>query len=83
MIFLLRHYGEELRDGRVPLVLLQGSHLGRPTSADEMGEITFPPRGHEVGHPVYQGIIWIGPVALFRSSHGGLAPSPPFLRSPG
>ena len=47
-----------------------------------MGEITSPPRGHEVGHPVHQTVIWISPAALFRSSRGGLAPSPPFLRPP-
>ena len=47
-----------------------------------MGEITSPPRGHEIGHPVHQTVIWISPVALFRSSGGGPAPSPPFLRPP-
>ena len=47
-----------------------------------MGEVVSPPRGHEIGHPVHQAVIWISPAALFRSSHGGPAPSPPFLRSP-
>ena len=47
-----------------------------------MGEVTSPPRGHEIGHPVHQAVIWISVVALFRSSRGGPAPSPPFLRSP-
>ena len=37
------HYREEFGDGHVPLVPFQGTYLGHPTAADEMGEIAFPP----------------------------------------
>ena len=37
------HDHEKLGDGHAPLVPFQGTYLGRPTAADEMGEITFPP----------------------------------------
>ena len=37
------HYREELGDGHAPLVPFQGTYLGCPTAADEMGEIMFPP----------------------------------------
>ena len=47
-----------------------------------MGEVASPPRGHEIGHPVHQAVIWISPAALFRSSRRGPASLLPFLRSP-
>ena len=37
------HYSEKLGDGHAPLVPFQGTYLGHPTAADEMGEIAFPP----------------------------------------
>ena len=37
------HYPEKLGDGHVPFVLVQGTYLGHPTAADEMGEIMLPP----------------------------------------
>ena len=37
------HYREKLGDGHVPLILFQGTYLGCPTAADEMGEIALPP----------------------------------------
>ena len=37
------HYPEKLGDGHVPLVPVQGTYLGHPTAADEMGEIAHPP----------------------------------------
>ena len=35
------HYREELGDGHAPLIPFQGTYLGHPTAADEMGEIAF------------------------------------------
>ena len=40
---LFGHYHEKLGDGHAPLIPFQGTYLGRPTAADEMGEIAFPP----------------------------------------
>ena len=37
------HYPEKLGDGHVPLIPVPGTYLGRPTAADEMGEIVLPP----------------------------------------
>ena len=37
------HYHEKLGDGHMPLIPFQGTYLGHPTAADEMGEIAFPP----------------------------------------
>ena len=68
------HYCEKLGDGHVPLVPFQGTYLGRPTAADEMGEITLPPWGHVVGHLVYQTVTGGTLSALPGSSGGGSAP---------
>ena len=37
------HYPEKLGDGHVSFVPVQGTYLGCPTAADEMGEIALPP----------------------------------------
>ena len=40
---LFGHYREKLGDGHVPLIPFQGTYLGHPTAANEMGEIALPP----------------------------------------
>ena len=37
------HYGQELVDGHVPFVSVQGTHLGHPAAADDVGEVLLPP----------------------------------------
>ena len=37
------HYPKKLGDGHVPFVPVQGTYLGRPAAADEVGEISLPP----------------------------------------
>ena len=77
------HYCEKLGDGHTPLIPFQGTYLGCPTAADEMGEIAFPPRGHKVGHLVHQTVTGGTPLALLGSSGGGSAPSLPAPRPSG
>ena len=37
------HYPQKLVDGHMPFILVQGTHLGRPAAADDVGEVSFPP----------------------------------------
>ena len=43
MGLLFGHYPKKLGDGHVPFVPVQGTYLGCPTAADEVGEISLPP----------------------------------------
>ena len=37
------HYPKKLVDGHVPFISVQGTYLGCPTAADEVGEVSLPP----------------------------------------
>ena len=37
------HYRKKLVDGHMPFIPVQGTYLGRPTAADEVGEVSLPP----------------------------------------
>ena len=37
------HYPKKLVDGHVPFIPVQGTYLGHPTAADEVGEVSLPP----------------------------------------
>ena len=37
------HYPKKLGDGHVPFIPVQGTYLGHPAAADEVGEISLPP----------------------------------------
>ena len=37
------HYSQKLADGRMPFVSVQGTHLGHPAAADDVGEVSLPP----------------------------------------
>ena len=37
------HYCEKLGDGHMPFILVQGTYLGCPTAANEVGEVSPPP----------------------------------------
>ena len=37
------HYPKKLGDGHMPFVPVQGTYLGHPTAADEVGHVLLPP----------------------------------------
>ena len=37
------HYSQKLVDGHVPFISVQGTHLGHPAAADDVGEVSLPP----------------------------------------
>ena len=37
------HYPKKLVDGHESFISVQGTHLGCPTAADEVGEVSLPP----------------------------------------
>ena len=40
---LFGHYPKKLVDGHVPFISVQGTHLGLPAAADDVGEVSLPP----------------------------------------
>ena len=37
------HYPKKLVDGHMPFIPVQGTYLGHPTAANEVGEVSLPP----------------------------------------